>query len=113
MIDLYGIKNCDTCKKARAWLDARKTIYRFHDFREDGLDRSVLEDIERTLGWECLLNRRSTTWRQLSDADRMDLTREKALELMLRFPTLIKRPVLIANNKILTGFSPEQYEKAL
>ncbi|MBP1151704.1 MULTISPECIES: ArsC family reductase [Methylocaldum] len=113
MIVLYGIRNCDTCKKARAWLDARGLIYRFHDFREDGLELSVLEDIERALGWELLLNRRSTTWRQLSDADRLDLNREKALQLMVRLPTLIKRPVLKANNKILSGFSPEQYEKTL
>ncbi|MGX2040516.1 ArsC family reductase [Methylocaldum sp. MU1018] len=113
MIELYGIRNCDTCKKARAWLDAHGTIYRFHDFRDDGLDQSVLERIESALGWENLLNRRSTTWRQLDDADRMDLTREKALHLMRRSPTLIKRPVLVANDTILAGFSPEQYEKAL
>ncbi|HYE34398.1 ArsC family reductase [Methylocaldum sp.] len=113
MLDLYGIRNCDTCKKARAWLELHDIAYHFHDFRDDGLDRSVLEEVERALGWECLLNRRSTTWRQLGDADRMELTREKALELMLRFPTLIKRPVLMASNTILTGFLPAQYEKAL
>jgi len=112
-IELYGIRNCDTCKKARTWLDAHAVLYRFHDFREDGLDREVIDTIERALGWESLLNRRSTTWRQLSDADRINLTREKALQLMLRFPTLIKRPVLMASDRILTGFSPEQYEKAL
>lgn len=113
MTELYGIRNCDTCKKARTWLETRGIAFRFHDFREDGLDRSVLEEMEHALGWELLLNRRSTTWRQLSDADRQDLTREKSLQLMLRFPTLIKRPVLIANNKILAGFTPEQYERTL
>jgi arsenate reductase len=113
MTELYGIRNCDTCKKARTWLETRGIAYRFHDFREDGLDESVLEKMERALGWESLLNRRSTTWRQLSDADRQDLTREKSLQLMLRFPTLIKRPVLIVNDKILAGFSPEQYESTL
>lgn len=112
-IVLYGIRNCDTCKKARAWLDARGVSHRFHDFREDGLERSVLEDIERDVGWEYLLNRRSTTWRELSDEDRAHLTRDKALRLMLRFPTLIKRPVLKAGDNIFSGFSPALYEKAL
>jgi Spx/MgsR family transcriptional regulator len=112
-IDLYGIRNCDTCKKARAWLDARGVSYRFHDFREDGLERSTLEDIERAVGWEYLLNRRSTTWRELSDEDRAHLTRDKALQLMLRFPTLIKRPVLMVGDNMFSGFSPALYEKAL
>ncbi|BBA33520.1 protein yffB [Methylocaldum marinum] len=113
MTELYGIRNCDTCKKARAWLETRGIAYRFHELRENGLDRPVLEEMERALGWESLLNRRSTTWRQLSETDRQDLTREKSLQLMLRFPTLIKRPVLVANDKIFAGFSPEQYQGIL
>ncbi|CAI8957803.1 ArsC family reductase [Methylocaldum szegediense] len=112
-IVLFGIRNCDTCKKARAWLDTRGVSYQFHDFREDGLERSILEDLEHAVGWEHLLNRRSTTWRELSDEDRAHLTRDKALQLMLQFPTLIKRPVLKVGNNMFSGFSPALYEKAL
>lgn len=113
MITLYGLKNCDTCRKARAWLDQRGLSYRFHDFRSDGLDAGLLEQFEKELGWESLLNRRGTTWRGLSECGKADLDRSKALALMLANPALVKRPILTANGLTLLGFGPDQYAKAL
>jgi arsenate reductase (glutaredoxin) len=106
---LYGIKNCDTVKKARAWLSAEGIEYRFHDFRADGLDAATLETFEAVVGWETLLNRRGTSWRGLSEEQRADVDRDKALALMLAHPTLIKRPVLCVDAKIMVGFTPETY----
>jgi len=106
---LYGIKNCDTVKKARAWLSVEGIDYRFHDFRADGLDASTLETFEAVAGWEALLNRRGTSWRGLSEEQRADVDRDKALALMLAHPSLIKRPVLCADSKIMVGFTPENY----
>jgi arsenate reductase len=113
MLTLYGLKNCDTCRKARTWLDQRGLPHRFHDFRADGLDSELLEQFEQVLGWEALLNRRGTTWRVLPEADRADLDRGKALALMLAHPALVKRPLLVAEGRTLLGFSPDQYAKAL
>jgi arsenate reductase (glutaredoxin) len=110
---LYGIKNCDTIKKARAWLSAQGLAYRFHDFRADGLDAVLLEAFEQAVGWETLLNRRGTSWRALSEAQRTDVDRERALALMLAHPALIKRPVLSAGARILVGFTPENYAMEL
>ncbi len=109
MAILYGIRNCDTCRKARAWLDSQGSAYRFHDFRADGLDADVLQRLEAAAGWEILLNRRGTTWRGLDEAARSDVDRAKALRLMLEHPALIKRPVLEANGNVLVGFAPEHY----
>lgn len=106
---LYGIKNCDRCKKARRRLDEQEKQYTFHDFRSDGLDRDTLERFEAALGWEKLLNTRSTTWRALPASDKAGLDREKALALMLKHPALIKRPLLENNATILIGFDPETY----
>ncbi|MGZ8217060.1 ArsC family reductase [Methylomagnum sp.] len=106
---LYGIKNCDTCRKARAWLDQQGIAHRFHDFRADGLNAALLESLETQLGWEALLNRRGTTWRGLPETDRDGVDRDKALALMLAHPALIKRPVLVVGDRILVGFSPAQY----
>lgn len=113
MLTLYGLKNCDTCRKAKAWLDQRGLAHRFHDFRTDGLDSGLLEQFEKELGWESLLNRRGTTWRGLAEADRAGLDRDKALALLLAHPALIKRPVLVADGRTLMGFSPDQYAKEL
>jgi len=113
MYILYGIKNCDTVKKARAWLSSRGHEYRFHDFRVDGLDASLLERLEESLGWENLLNRRGTSWRKLDEAARENLDRERALALMLAHPTIVKRPVLETDAKILIGFTPEYYANEL
>ena len=110
---LYGISNCDTVKKARKWLEAHGVDYSFHDFRKDGLDPATLSEWTAQLGWEALLNRRSTSWRQLADADKTDLDSSKALELMLRQPTLIKRPVLEGSNQLLVGFSEQAYKGLL
>lgn len=109
MIVLYGIKNCDTVKKARRWLEAQGIDYRFHDFRADGLDEKRLAAWIKTCGWETLLNRRGTTWRKLPEADRADLDAAKAAALMLREPTLVKRPVLETGREVLVGFKEAEY----
>lgn len=106
---LYGLKNCDTCRKARAWLDQHGRAYRFHDLRADGLDPALLEMLERDLGWEALLNRRGTTWRGLPEAERADVDRARALALMRVHPALIKRPILVADGRSVAGFSPDLY----
>ena len=110
---LYGIKNCDTMKKARAWLDARGVRYVFHDYKVEGIDRARLEDWARSVGWEALLNRAGTTFRKLPEGERTGLDQGKALALMLDQPSLIKRPVLDHGGRILVGFKPELYEEAV
>jgi arsenate reductase len=117
-ITMYGIKNCDTIKKARAWLDTRGIPYAFHDYKTAGLDRKQLEDWAREVGWEPLVNRAGTTFRKLADADKANLDEKKALALMLANPSLVKRPVLaIASgakrDRLLVGFSPDGYSEAL
>jgi Spx/MgsR family transcriptional regulator len=109
MLTLYGIKNCDSCKKARAWLTQHKIEFRFHDFRDDGLTEAQLMQFIDHADWETLLNKASASWRQLSPQQQNDLTQTKAVELMLKLPTLIKRPVLDSNNGLLVGFKPEMY----
>ena len=104
MHTLYGIKNCDTCKKARKWLDENAIAYQFHDFRADGLTLVQLNDFVVRADWNTLLNRSSTSWRQLSAEQQSDLTLEKALLLMLNTPTLIKRPILDTGDKLIIGF---------
>jgi len=111
-ITIYGIKNCDTMKKARAWLDAHRIAYAFHDYKTDGIDRAALERWAGVAGWETLLNRAGTTFRKLPDADKDRLTEKKAIALMLAQPSMIKRPVLDAGGKLLVGFEPEQYDRA-
>ncbi len=113
MHTLYGIKNCDTVKKARSWLDGRGIEYRFHDYRIDGLDEDLLRRFSSVLGWETMLNKRSTSWRQLSDAQKNDLNERNALTLMLEIPTLIKRPILDTGAQMIIGFNAEQYRQAL
>jgi len=113
MTILYGIKNCDTVKKARNWLTAQGIEYCFHDFRADGLSSELLETLEAKLGWETLLNRRGTTWRKLEESQRENLDRTKALALMLAQPSLIKRPVLETGTKTLIGFTPDYYATEL
>ena len=101
---LYGIRNCDTMKKACAWLDSHGVAYDFHDYRKDGLDRATLEGWVKQLGWEVLLNRAGTTFRKLPDADRQDITEAKAIDLMLANPSMIKRPVLDTGGRLYVGF---------
>jgi arsenate reductase (glutaredoxin) len=110
---LYGIKNCDTMKKARAWLDAKGVPYTFHDYKADGIDRPRLEAWAGSVGWETLLNHAGTTFRKLPDADRADLDEGRAIALMLAQPSMIKRPVLDLGGRLLVGFKPEIYEEAV
>jgi len=113
MIVLYGIKNCDTMKKARAWLDGHGIAYDFHDYKTAGIDKARLEGWVSQLGWEAVLNRAGTSFRKLPDAEKEGLTAKKAVALMLAQPSMIKRPVLEKAGKITAGFRPEQYEKLL
>jgi arsenate reductase len=110
---IYGIKNCDTMKKACAWLDKRGIDYAFHDYKTAGIDRAQLERWAKKVGWEVLLNRAGTTFRKLPDREKNGITSTKAVVLMLRQPSMIKRPVLEAGGgKLLVGFKPEQYAAA-
>lgn len=110
-ITIYGIKNCDTMKKARAWLDQHGVAYAFHDYKTAGLDRAHLARWAKEVGWETLLNRAGTTFKKLPDADKDGLTETKAIALMLSQPSMIKRPVLETGGKLLVGFKPEIYAK--
>jgi arsenate reductase len=110
-ITIYGIRNCDTMKKARAWLDGHGVAYAFHDYKTDGIAREKLKAWSDEFGWETLLNRASTTFRKLPEAEREDLDERKALALMLAQPSMIKRPVLELGSKLLVGFKPEIYDK--
>lgn len=112
-LTLYGIKNCDTVRKARNWLEEHDVAYIFHDYKLAGVTRQKLEDWVAQVGWEKLLNKAGTTFRKLPDADRADLTEKKAVALMLAHPTLIKRPVLEMPQGLLVGFKPDVYAQAL
>jgi arsenate reductase (glutaredoxin) len=109
-VTIYGIKNCDTMKKARAWLDAHGIGYVFHDYKTAGADRALLQGWCRQLGWEALLNRAGTTFRALPDADKTALDENKAIALMAANPSMIKRPVLVTGGEIVAGFKPERYQ---
>jgi arsenate reductase (glutaredoxin) len=111
-VTIYGIKNCDTMKKARAWLGGHGVAYAFHDYKAVGISRETLTGWVRAVGWETLLNRAGTTFRKLADADRDGLTEQKAIALMLAQPSMIKRPVLDKGGALLVGFKPEVYAKA-
>ncbi len=106
---IFGIKNCDTMKKARGWLDTRGVAYEFQDYRADGITQTRLVDWAGQVGWEKLLNRAGTTFRNLPEAERSNLDEAKAIALMARYPTLIKRPVLEHRGDILVGFKPDIY----
>ena len=109
-IAIYGIKNCDTMKKARAWLDKHKVDYVFHDYKTAGIDKAKLEGWAKKAGWDTLLNRAGTTFKKLPDRDKTGLTEAKAIRLMLAQPSMIKRPVLeLGSGKLLVGFKPEDY----
>jgi len=110
---LYGIKNCDTVKKAKRWLEENDIAYTFHDFRVEGLEQSTIDSWLESVTWETLLNKRATSWRNLDDPRKESLDKTVAIELMLANPTLIKRPVLVSNESILVGFKPNTYKDAL
>ena len=111
MLTMYGIKNCDTIKKARRWLEAHQIEYRFHDYRADGLERAQLDTFIAELGWQALLNTRGTTWRKLDESLRNSIDNaDAAAALMLEMPAIIKRPLLCAPGKtMLLGFSESSY----
>ena len=113
MVTMYGIANCDTIRKARRWLDEQSVDYRFHDYRKDGIDRAQLQTLADELGWENLLNRRGTTWRRLSDAEREGLNSDRAIALLLQYPAMIKRPLLDTGSQRLLGFDAERYQQVL
>jgi len=108
---IYGIKACDTMKKARDWLDSHALTYGFHDYKVAGIDRASLERWVADLGWETVLNRAGTTFRKLPDADRQDLDAGKAIELMLAQPSMIKCPMLDIDGRLTAGFKPEVYAR--
>ena len=111
-VTIYGIKNCDTMKKARAWLDAHRVAYDFHDYKRAGIARAALEGWARAVGWDTLLNRSGRTFRTLPPKDQEGVSEKKAIALMAAQPSMIKRPVLDVDGKLLVGFKPEQYAKA-
>jgi arsenate reductase len=109
-ITIYGIKNCDTMKKARAWLEQHGVDYVFHDYKTEGIERARLEQWCKKVGWEILLNRAGTTFRKLPESEKANVDAHRAVQLMLEQPSMIKRPVLeLGGGKLLVGFTPENY----
>jgi arsenate reductase len=111
-VTLHGIKACDTMKKARVWLDGHGVAYGFHDYKAVGIDAATLKRWAGQVGWEVLLNRSGTTFRALPDAAKQALDEDKAIALMVAQPSMIKRPVLDIDGRLLVGFKPEQYAAA-
>jgi len=110
-VDIYGIKNCSTMKKATSWLEEHHIDFQFHDYKKTGADEGNIRQWLTTQPWDQLINRRGTTWRKLSDEDKLDIDDNKAIQLMLSNPSLIKRPVLTLDNEVYLGFKAEQYEQ--
>ncbi len=112
-VTIYGIRNCDTMKKARAWLDKQGVEYAFHDYKTAGIEPERLERWSKKVGWEALLNRAGTTFRKLPEKDRQSVDERRALALMLDQPSMIKRPVLEpGGGRLIVGFKPETYREA-
>lgn len=109
MLTLYGIVNCDSCRAARRWLDSHAIAHVFHDVREDGLDRSLLQRLAKAAGWQTLLNKRSRTWKEVPAAKKEGIDQRRAISLLLANPTLMKRPVLDGGDAVLVGFSASEY----
>lgn len=112
VVTIYGIRNCETMKKARAWLDEHAVAYEFHDYKVSGIARPMLENWARSVGWERLLNRAGTTFRKLPEKDREGMNEGRAMALMLAQPSMIKRPVLDVGGLLIVGFKPEDYDRA-
>jgi arsenate reductase (glutaredoxin) len=110
-VTLFGIPNCDTVKKARVWLDSTGVAYAFHDYKKAGVDAAILNRWADAVGWEPLLNRAGTTFKKLSDADKADIDRAKAIQLMIANPSMIKRPVVEGAGPLLVGFKPDDWMK--
>ncbi len=113
MLELYGISNCDTVKKAKNWLEQNNKDYQFHDYRKQGLSVELLNLFEAELGWETLLNKRSTSWRQLNEEVKNNISKKTALQAMMETPTLIKRPILKTKTHYIIGFNAENYQQQL
>ena len=113
MLNLYGIPNCDTLKKARIWLEEQALDFQFHDYKKVGVDASTLQAWVKQVGWEVLVNRRGTTWRKLAETDRETLNEASAIGLMQANPSLIKRPVLDTGSQLLVGFDPIEWQQKL
>lgn len=113
MITLYGISNCDTIRKAKKWLTDNHLEFSFHDYRKDGIDKSWLIQVEKQIGWETLLNKRGTTFRQLSEDDKQHLDKDKALSLLVAHPAMIKRPILEHKESVICGFAPDKYQQVV
>lgn len=111
MVTVYGIKNCDSVKKCRVWLERHRIAYTFHDFRGDGLSEETLQQWVQRVGWETLLNRRSTSWKALAESEREAIDEASAIRLMLATPTLIKRPVVIKGSEVLVGFNEVEFKR--
>lgn len=109
---LHGIPNCDTVRKARAWLDARSVAYAFHDYKNAGVDEATLRRWVAALGWEAVLNRAGTTFRRLPAAERVDLDADRAIALMLAQPSMIRRPIVEGPGLLLAGFKPAAWDIA-
>jgi arsenate reductase len=110
-VKIYGIRNCDTMKKAFAFLESKNLAYEFHDYRKDGVPPGKLGEWAKRTGWEKLANTRGPTWRNIPDAEKAGLTEARALRLLEKYPSAIKRPVLEAGSKLLVGFDPGEYSK--
>lgn len=106
---MYGIKNCDTIKKAKKWLDANRIEFSFHDYRKDGLSDELLSSLESTFGWETMLNKRGTTWRKLPEETKDSINKETAMTIMIENPAIIKRPILDTGKSLELGFSDTAY----
>ena len=112
-VTIHGIRNCDTMKKARAWLEGRGVAHDFHDYKVKGIDGATLKAWAKKVGWERLLNRSGTTFRELPDAQKQGLTETEALALMEQQPSMIRRPVLALGDRLLVGFDTAEYESAI
>ncbi len=112
-VTMYGIKNCDTIKKARAWLDAHQVPYQFHDYKSAGVERNTIERWVRDHGWDTVLNRAGTTFKKLPDGDKQALNDKKAIALMLAQPSMIKRPILVVGSESHIGFDADRYTTIL
>ena len=112
-VSIYGIKNCDTMKKAFAWLDANRVEYAFHDYKKDGVPAERLKAWAKEAGWESLVNTRGPTYRKIPDAEKQNLNEARALKLLEQYSSAIKRPVLESGSKLLVGFDPDEYRRVL
>jgi len=112
-LKIFSLKNCDTCKKAIKWLDGQAIAYENHDVRADGLTVDIIAPLMQAVGWEILINRRSTTWRGLDETQKTELNDNKAITLIVENPTLMKRPVFVRSDRVLVGFTADIQKQLL